>query len=158
MIRMIGVFALVCAACAESKPGLYVRGPSSNWFGKDSAIEGQIETNQGHEIAVTVIVTSETDSARSEQEIPSTDTPHRIGQHVRMTFFEDGSVRFGFSLGGLVRGESFGTWCAADEQAALITLKLHDLLLVDSVYKMEGDVMRFETEDTGTLRLRHVGP
>jgi hypothetical protein len=221
-----------------------VRGPSSNWFGKDSRIEGQIETNRGHEIGVQVIVTSDVDSTRSDStdrdgryvvrdlkpgkhvvhflvpdheqhvdvdlqpfqtlrvdlvvdedslghcciaghhnpshhahvlqkaptpcgaipsfvgmwlEIPSADTHHRVAQHVKISFFEDGSFRVGFQLEGLVPGKSFGTWCAADASAALVTLKLHDQLLVDFAYKMEGEVLRYETEDTGTLRLKRVG-
>src|SRR5262245_36512288 len=50
---------LVVAGCAESKPGLYVRDTSSKWFGKDSEIEGTIQTSRGDHISVQVIATGD---------------------------------------------------------------------------------------------------
>lgn len=60
-IRYVGALLVLTAGCMESRPGVYVRGASSNWFGNEAAIEGQIETNHGHEIEVAVAVTGEGD-------------------------------------------------------------------------------------------------
>src|SRR5215831_17111636 len=51
-------FVLVsCASCAAAQPGLHLVGASSRWFDSESVIEGEVTTNRGHQIDVTVLVT-----------------------------------------------------------------------------------------------------
>jgi hypothetical protein len=61
---------LLCAACAESAPGIYVRDASGKWFTKDSEIDGTVKTSTGEHLSVQIIASGDGDRVHVDNTDP----------------------------------------------------------------------------------------